>query len=78
VHGESCLINKLDTATETWFALTKIVCSEFLFQVASSRGSADMLLLLLNYGPNLNAQDIHQRTPTMLAAKGHISVLGKS
>jgi CRISPR/Cas system-associated endonuclease Cas1 len=66
VHGESCLINKLDTATETWFALTKIVCSEFLFQVASSRGSADMLLLLLNYGP------------TMLAAKGHISVLGKS
>ncbi len=50
--------------------------NKFLSQVASSCGSADMLLLLLNYGPDLNAQDIHQRTPTMLAAKGHISVLG--
>ncbi|XP_046445039.1 serine/threonine-protein phosphatase 6 regulatory ankyrin repeat subunit A-like isoform X3 [Daphnia pulex] len=43
--------------------------------VASSCGSADMLLLLLNYGPDLNGQDIYQRTPTMLAAKGHITVL---
>lgn len=36
-----------------------------------------MLLLLLNYGPDLNAQDVYQRTPTMLASEGHTNVLGR-
>jgi ankyrin repeat protein len=45
--------------------------------VAASRESVDMLLLLLNYGPDLNAQDMKERTPLMLAASsGHTAVLG--
>lgn len=43
--------------------------------VASACGSTDMLLLLLNCVPDLNAQDARQRTPIMLAAKGHACVL---
>jgi len=35
-----------------------------------------MLLLLLNYGPDLNAQDLKLRTPVMLAARGHAETLG--
>lgn len=44
--------------------------------MAASRDSVDMMLLLLNYGPDLNAQDANLRTPVMLAASGHIDVLG--
>lgn len=44
--------------------------------VAASRDSADMMLLLLNYSPDLNAQDANLRTPVMLAASGHTEVLG--
>ena len=44
--------------------------------VAASRDSVDMMLLLLNYGPDLNAQDANLRTPVMLAASGHTDVLG--
>jgi len=43
--------------------------------VAASRDSVDMMLLLLNYGPDLNAQDANLRTPVMLAASGHTDVL---
>ncbi len=45
---------------------------------ASSRDSVDILLLLLNYGPDLNARDTNLLTPVMLASCGHIEVLGKS
>ena len=45
--------------------------------VAASRESVDMMLLLLNYKPDLNAQDDSERTPLMLAASsGFTEVLG--